>query len=447
MKPEAPEARFSPTSPPQASAGSTIGELIQQTVPCGSTDGGALYDVVKNADEAGRSQTGGAPGKLRGLNPQELDLVYRNLSTYLSQQQQQQQQQPTDQGLLAMDGGGDTVEVPNLLQSTALMNMLHMQQLQQQQQGQLQLRPVLPPQMQMQGELVATLKQLHEQHLLNILSQHQGSALAAHRTGSDQQGGQPSRSQGLASHQSNTDVPKVSHSKSEKQRRDLINTMIDNLRTVVPPSLGNHGANELHHGAPRAFTEGKRTKLAVLKQAYALIEFQNQRIRDMQEENRALQDGLKQLPSRVGAFEGMLAPDSQRRAPPAEDCAASTQETKFDSTGCQKGTEGTETAALGVWDRQEPLVIVVLQSDSTVIQIQCVHRPGLHAKVLTALAALPLDVLKTFSQIDKDVFSGMLELHLQSPTLTETVLRDTVLSALANEQHDDGNKRKAARTD
>lgn len=101
-----------------------------------------------------------------------------------------------------MDGGGDTVEVPNLLQSTALMNMLHMQQLQQQQQGQLQLRPVLPPQMQMQGELVATLKQLHEQHLLNILSQHQGSALAAHRTGSDQQGGQPSRSQGLASHQS-----------------------------------------------------------------------------------------------------------------------------------------------------------------------------------------------------------------------------------------------------
>lgn len=73
----------------------------------------------------------------------------------------------------------------------------------------------------------------------------------------------------------------MSHSKSEKQRRDLINTMIDNLRTVVPPSLGNHGANELHHGAPRAFTEGKRTKLAVLKQAYALIEFQNQRVRGL----------------------------------------------------------------------------------------------------------------------------------------------------------------------
>ena len=38
----------------------------------------------------------------------------------------------------------------------------------------------------------------------------------------------------------------------------------------------------------------------------------------------------------------------------------------------------------------------------------------------------------------------------QSRTLTETVLRDTVLSALANEQHHDGcngNKRKAPRTD
>lgn len=107
----------------------------------------------------------------------------------------------------------------------------------------------------------------------------------------------------------------------------------------------------------------------------------------MQEENRALQDGLKQLPSRVGAFEGMLAPDSQRRAPPAEDCAASTQETKFDTTGCQKGTEGTETAALGVWDRKEPLVIVVLQSDSTVIQVPPCRT--LHSFPLPAALAQP----------------------------------------------------------
>jgi len=72
----------------------------------------------------------------------------------------------------------------------------------------------------------------------------------------------------------------VSHSKSEKQRRDLINTMIDNLRTLVPPSLGNHVSNTPHDG-PRELivTEGKRTKAAVLKQTYALIEFQNQRVR------------------------------------------------------------------------------------------------------------------------------------------------------------------------
>jgi hypothetical protein len=72
----------------------------------------------------------------------------------------------------------------------------------------------------------------------------------------------------------------VSHSKSEKQRRDLINTMIDNLRTLVPSSLGDHGSNKPHDG-PRELcaTEGKRTKAAVLKQTYELIEFQNQRVR------------------------------------------------------------------------------------------------------------------------------------------------------------------------
>ena len=90
-------------------------------------------------------------------------------------------------------------------------------------------------------------------------------------------------------------------------------------------------------------------------------------IREIQEENTALHNELKQRPSKsVGALVGTLAPDSQRRAPPVEHSAISTQETKNYTTVCQGGTERTKTAALGVWDRQEPLVIVVLQSVGTI---------------------------------------------------------------------------------
>jgi hypothetical protein len=94
-----------------------------------------------------------------------------------------------------VDGGCDSVEQPNLLQPTALMNALHMQQLQQQQQGQLQARAVLPPQMQLQGDPVANLK-LHEHLLLTMLNQHQGRALAAQWMGADQKRAQPPPSQG-----------------------------------------------------------------------------------------------------------------------------------------------------------------------------------------------------------------------------------------------------------
>jgi hypothetical protein len=72
-------------------------------------------------------------------------------------------------------------------------------------------------------------------------------------------------------------------------------------------------------------------------------------IRDMQEENTALQNELK-----------------QRRAQVVEDGAISTQQMKDDTTACQEGTECTEIMPLGLWDRKEPMVIVVLQSVCTI---------------------------------------------------------------------------------
>jgi hypothetical protein len=45
-------------------------------------------------------------------------------------------------------------------------------------------------------------------------------------------------------HSQPSEAPKVSHSQSEKQRRDRINTMINNLRTLVPPSFGAGGGGE-----------------------------------------------------------------------------------------------------------------------------------------------------------------------------------------------------------
>jgi hypothetical protein len=73
---------------------------------------------------------------------------------------------------------------------------------------------------------------------------------------------------------------KVSHGASEKQRRDRINSMIDQLRLLVPPRGGGAQDPVATSAADAAMMEGKRSKYVVLAETIQLLRQQQRQIEE-----------------------------------------------------------------------------------------------------------------------------------------------------------------------
>ena len=86
---------------------------------------------------------------------------------------------------------------------------------------------------------------------------------------------------------------RVSHGASEKQRRDRINSMIDQLRVLVPPK-GGAQCNSSASTADQAIIEGKRSKYAVLAETNQLISVQQRQLQEKDAELQRLREWKRQ---------------------------------------------------------------------------------------------------------------------------------------------------------
>eukprot|EP00959_Pyramimonas_sp_CCMP1952_P406704 8524366-Pyramimonas_sp.AAC.1 len=83
---------------------------------------------------------------------------------------------------------------------------------------------------------------------------------------------------------------KVSHGASEKQRRDRINSMIDQLRVLVPPKGHASAAGTVTSAADLAIADGKRSKYVVLAETIQLISVQKRQLAEKDAELASLRE-------------------------------------------------------------------------------------------------------------------------------------------------------------
>ena len=253
---------------------------------------------------------------------------------------------------------------------------------------------------------------------------------------------------------------KVSHGASEKQRRDRINSMIDQLRVIgarcaacAACTLARmrssracadaDAARAVPSDAPRTGRggsaggdtgeQGRRSKFVVLQQTINTL-------RSLQLRCAAQEDELARL--RGGA--APPAPGSGGRPAPGAAPA---------SAGAAPSELASLPAAIG---GAVPCVDVHQGSDARVcyLRVTCVDRRGLLADILNALRAMPLEVVRAAITTSADGHaSDCFELRL-APGADGAALRrddikravETQLLVAASDGDDDGKRRKTSVT-
>lgn len=236
---------------------------------------------------------------------------------------------------------------------------------------------------------------------------------------------------------------KVSHGASEKQRRDRINAMIDQLRVIGARHLRScahalpvDDADDVHavpSDAPRSgkgagssgdVGEGRRSKFVVLQQTI---------------------NTLKSLQLRCAAQEEELA-RLRGAAPPAPPAA---------SNGRSAGSAPAELPSLPT-AHGVPGVEVHQGSDTRTcfVRVSTMDRRGLLADILNALRAMPLEVVRAAITTSADGrVSDCFELRLASGAgggLRRDDIKRAVelqlLAAAADDDADEGKRRKTSVT-
>jgi len=245
---------------------------------------------------------------------------------------------------------------------------------------------------------------------------------------------------------------KVSHGASEKQRRDRINSMIDQLRLLVPPRGGGAQDPVAMSAADAAMMEGKRSKYLVLAETIQLLRQQQRQIEEKDAELAQLRAWKRQHQQQGGGG----------RSPHTE-CALElelleTQNLQIKSnctseTGNSQtyGEEDSEDESMNMRGAEPAKhlevsgVVVDMGPNHCYIKITMLDRRGLLSDILNAIATLPLEVKRaaiTTSRDGKvtDIFEVILDPGTQ---LSEEELRNQVLSALfASESVSSGSKRR-----
>ncbi|KAA6418810.1 MAG: hypothetical protein FRX49_11167 [Trebouxia sp. A1-2] len=157
----------------------------------------------------------------------------------------------------------------------------------------------------------------------------------------------------------------ISHSTVEKQRRDRINSLIDELRDLVPPSAANNSQQE--------GLDNKRPKHVVLSDTIALV-------KDLQDKARL---GEVNQPAKQEDHAQALM---QRSYPEASTSRSS------DQSGSPRASSAPDLP-LAPEGAPASSGVVVEQGESCLyVKVNCRDRRGLLGDIILALKAMPLEI-------------------------------------------------------
>lgn len=236
----------------------------------------------------------------------------------------------------------------------------------------------------------------------------------------------------------------VSHSSVEKQRRDRINSLIDELRDLVPPQKDANGfgpcaSSQGFSKAEAAAADARRPKHQVLADTISY---------------------LKALKVKAAAEEGgapsSRPPLSNLSLPQAHTCQAAKPTARPHSSAPDVKLEGGSDDELWPNFPAIPHIPVQISSFAGVsveraaenegvmyVQVKCRDRRGLLSDIINALKALPLEV-KTAAVVTsgegtvRDVF----EVHSYDPGLLPETIQNVVHDALYHQRSDEGNGKR-----
>lgn len=187
--------------------------------------------------------------------------------------------------------------------------------------------------------------------------------------------------------------PMVSHSTVEKQRRDRINSLIDELRDLVPPPSHQEQRSEGGEGSMGGGVDGgKRPKHQVLSDTISLVKELQNKLAVSEERAAALQRHEDTCPFH-GLEEHAVA--DKRAAQPGSEPP---QQQAMEATGGCSGTTSasvsaaalSDAAAMSV-DSQEG-VEIEQGAGCLFVKVCCRDRHGLLADIVRTLKAVPVEI-------------------------------------------------------
>ncbi|KAG2496838.1 hypothetical protein HYH03_005243 [Edaphochlamys debaryana] len=213
----------------------------------------------------------------------------------------------------------------------------------------------------------------------------------------------------------------ISHSTVEKQRRDRINSLIDELRELVPPQQRSN------NGAGAEGLEARRPKHVVLADTISLLKHLQQKLLINAAEGGSFFAGL---PAGLGGAAGVGGGSAVYRA--ADDDTAN-------SEGKSKGSSSHEDMELSGAPQMPHIPCQMTQNagvtvergpDCYYVQVKCRDRKGLLSDIINALRQLPLEIrtaaVTTVNNTVRDVF----EVKLDDPSLSPEDVQNLVHDAL-----------------
>ncbi|KAK3238051.1 hypothetical protein CYMTET_51909 [Cymbomonas tetramitiformis] len=257
---------------------------------------------------------------------------------------------------------------------------------------------------------------------------------------------------------------KVSHGASEKQRRDRINAMIDQLRKLVPPGGVLSQPMEVLAPSPSDVNvlDGKRSKYVVLAESIKFISVLQRQVEEQASELaqlRARQLEGQELKQQAAAEEGATSgPPSKvkvsnssnwteenpirvsgnrERSQSAQsvdsdpELKVKTESLDDDVDGDESPKSTSDTSSHGDGNVM-PMVVVDIAPEICYIKVTCRDRRGLLADILNAFAPLPLEVNRAAIATSKDsVVTDIFEVTLDDGCcLGAEEIRNKVQSSL-----------------
>ncbi|RMZ57043.1 hypothetical protein APUTEX25_002275 [Auxenochlorella protothecoides] len=205
------------------------------------------------------------------------------------------------------------------------------------------------------------------------------------------------------------------HSTVEKQRRDRINSLIDELRDLVPPQAGC-GTGEAAEGS-----DSRRPKHVVLADTIQLV-------RDLQEklvtsEPRPRRQGTSSTSVSAAGAEH----DSSALCPPGEfhrELSSNSQRSADSHPDLPQAPDDASPMEEGV--------VVEAVDDTFYVKVHCKDRAGLLADIVRALKTMPLEITSAAVTTTRhgmvcDVFQVRLE---RGEAVSLSALRDAVMAVI-----------------